>query len=50
MFYFDWEKEETMDKVNFYKCQFERINNRAESCFVCTKCGDCEFCLSSAVN
>ena len=40
-----------MDKVNFCnKCQLERINNRAENCFVCVKCGDCEFCLFPAVN
>ena len=40
-----------MDKVNFCnKCQLERINNRAESCFVYIKCGDCEFCLFPAVN
>ena len=22
------------------KCQLERINNRAEECYVCMKCGD----------
>ena len=45
MFYFDEEKEKTMDKVNFCnKCQLEKINNRAESCFVCIKFGDCELC------
>ena len=39
-----------MDKVNFCnKCQIERINNGSEGCFVCIKCGDCEFCLFSAV-
>ena len=44
MFYFDGEKEKTMDKVNVCnKCQLEIINNRAESCIVCIKCGDCEF-------
>ena len=48
MFYFDGEKEKAskilMDKVNFCnKCQLERINNRAEGCFKCMKCGDCEF-------
>ena len=38
------EKEKTTDKVNFCnKCQLERINNWAEGCFVCIKCGDCEF-------
>ena len=51
MFYFDGEKEKTMDKVNFCnKCQLERINNRSGGCFVCIKCGDCEFCAFSAVN
>ena len=50
MFYFDREKEKAskilMDKVNFCnKCQLERINNRAEGCFVCINCGDCEFCF-----
>ena len=25
------------------KCQLERINNRAEGCFVYINCGDCEF-------
>ena len=44
MFYFDEEKEKTMDKVNFCNmCQLERINNRAEGCFVCINCGDREF-------
>ena len=34
MFYFDGEKEKTMDKVNFCnKCQLDRINNRAEVSF-----------------
>ena len=33
-----------LDKVNFCnKCQLERINNRAEGCYVCTNCGECEF-------
>ena len=33
-----------MDKVNVCnKCQLEIINNRAESCIVCIKCGDCEL-------
>ena len=51
MFYFDGEKEKTIDKVNFCnECQLERINNLSESCFVCIKCGDCEFCLFPAVN
>ena len=51
MFYFDGGKEKTIDKVNFCnKYQLERINNRAESCFVCIKCGDCELCLFPAVN
>ena len=54
MFYFDGEKEKAlkcaskilMDKVNFcHKCQLERINNRAEGCYVCMKCGECEFCF-----
>ena len=37
MFYFDGEKEKVKyDKVNFCnKCHLERINNRAEGCFVC---------------
>ena len=31
MFYFDGEKEKTIDKINFCnKCQLERINNRAD--------------------
>ena len=39
-----------MDQVNVCnKCQLERINNRAEGCFVCIKCCDCEFCLFPAV-
>ena len=51
MFYFDEEKEKTMDKVNFWnKCQLQRINNRSEGCFVCINCGDFEFCLFPAVN
>ena len=46
MFYLDGEKEKTMDKVNFCnKCKLEKINYRSEGCFVCIKCGDCEFCL-----
>ena len=54
MFYFDGEKEKAskilMDKVNFCnKCQLERINNRVEACYVCMKCGYCEF-FFSAVN
>ena len=33
-----------LDKVNFCnKSQLERINNRAEGCYVCTNCGECEF-------
>ena len=41
MFYFDGEKEKTMDKINFCnKCQLERINNRAEASYVCINCGD----------
>ena len=32
------------------KCRLERINNRAEGCFVCINYGDCEFCLFPAVN
>ena len=44
MFYFDWGKEKTMDKVNFCNnCQLERINNRAEASYVCINCGECEF-------
>ena len=44
MFYFDGEKEKTMDKVNFCnKCQLERINNRAVASYVCINCGDYEF-------
>ena len=32
------------DKANWCnKCQLERINNRAEGCYVCTNCGECEF-------
>ena len=51
MFYFDGEKEKTMDKINFCdKCQLERINNRAEGCFVDINCGDCEFIFFPAVN
>ena len=39
MFYFDGEKEKTIDKVNFCnKCQLERINNRTEASYVCTNC------------
>ena len=35
-----------MDKVNFCNnCQLERINNRAEGCYVCMNCGECEFCF-----
>ena len=54
MFYFDGEKEKPlkyeskilMDTVNFCsKCQLERINNRAEGCYVCMNCGECEFCF-----
>ena len=46
MFNFDWEKEKTMDKVNFCnKSHLERIKSRSEGCFVCIKCNDCEFCL-----
>ena len=38
MFYFDGEKEKTMDEVNFCnKCQLERKNNRAEASYVCIK-------------
>ena len=44
MFYFDGEKEKTMDKVFCCnKCQLERINNRAEASYVCINCGGCEF-------
>ena len=52
MLYFPGEKEKVnYDKENFCnKCQLERINNRAEGCFVCINCGDCEFCLFPAVN
>ena len=51
MFYFDGEKEKTIDKVNFCnKCQLERINNRAEASNVCINCGDCEFVFFPAVN
>ena len=32
------------------KCQLERINNRAEGCLLCIKCGNCEFCLFPSVN
>ena len=47
MFYFDEEKEKAsnilMDKVKFCnKSQLETINNRAEACYVCMKCGDCD--------
>ena len=35
-----------LDKVNFCnKCQLERRNNRAEGFYVCTNCGECEFCF-----
>ena len=52
MLYFPEEKEKTskilIDKVNFCnKCQLERINNRAEACYVCIYCGDCGFFSSS---
>ena len=51
MFYFDWKKEKTMDKVNFCnKCQLERINNRAEGCFVFINCGGCEMFCFPTVN
>ena len=51
LFYFDGEKEKTIDKVNFCnKCQLERINNRAEASYVCINCGDCEFIFFPAVN
>ena len=51
MFYFDGEKEKTIDKVNFCnKCQLERINNRAEASYVCINCGDCVFVFFPAVN
>ena len=51
MFYFDGEKEKTMDKVNFCnKCQLERINNRAEASYICINSGDCEFVFFPAVN
>ena len=51
MFYFDGEKEKTMDKVNVCnKCQLERINNRSEGCFICINCNDCEFVFFPAVN
>ena len=50
MLYFPGGKENASkilsDKV--YLCnkyQLERINNRAEGCFLCMKCGDCEFCF-----
>ena len=48
MFYFDRGKKVAskilMDKLIFCnKCQFERINNRAEGGFVRMECGDCEF-------
>ena len=50
MFYFDKEKEKTIDKVNFgNKCQLERINNRAEASYVCINCGACEFVFFPAV-
>ena len=55
MFYFDGEKEKAskilMNKENFWnKCQLERINNRAEGCYLYMKCCDFEFCFLSAVN
>ena len=51
MFYFDEEKEKTIDKVNFCnKCQLERINNPAEASYACINCGDCEFVFFPAVN
>ena len=46
MFYFNGEKEKTMDKVSFCnKYELERINNRVEASYVCINCGDCEFFL-----
>ena len=51
MLLFHGEKEKTIDKVNFCnKCQLERINNRAESPYVCINCGDCDFVSFPAVN
>ena len=51
MFYFDGEKEKTIDKVNFCnKCHLERIINRAETSYVCINCGYCEFVFFPAVN
>ena len=40
MFYYDEEKEKTMDKVNFCNtCQLERMNNRLEASYVsATEC------------
>ena len=51
MFYFDGEEEKAskilMDKVNFCnKCQLKRINNQTEGCYVCMKCGKCDFVFS----
>ena len=52
MDYFTTRKRKILsDKVNVCnKCQLERINNRAEGCYVCMKCGECEFCFFQAVN
>ena len=45
MDYFTTRKRKILsDRVNFCnKCQLERINNRAEGCYVCINCGECEF-------
>ena len=47
MDYFTTRKRQIfLDKVNFCnKCLLERITNRAEGCYVCTNCGECEFCF-----
>ena len=51
MFYFDGEKEKTIDQINFCnKCHLERINNRAAASYVCINCGDCEFGFFPAVS
>ena len=43
MYYFTTRKRKIfLDKVNFCnKHHLERINNRAERCYVCTNCGGC---------
>ena len=51
MSYFTTRKRKILsDKVNFCNtCQLERINNRAEGCYVCMKCDECECVFFPAV-